>query len=61
MEFFFRKISFHCSEQSVMWIKKEICTIGIDMGGTKIAVGPYKDGKLLNEDIVIEKIRSWNG
>lgn len=37
-----------------MAFDKSITTIGIDMGGTKIAVAPFKDGKLLEDEILKE-------
>lgn len=37
-----------------MAINKEICTIGIDMGGTKIAAAPFLNGKLIEEDLIKE-------
>lgn len=37
-----------------MSLDKEITTIGIDMGGTKIAAAPFKNGKLLEEFLVKE-------
>lgn len=37
-----------------MALDKSITTVGIDMGGTKIAVAPFKDGKLVEEDLIKE-------
>lgn len=37
-----------------MALDKNIITIGIDMGGTKIAVAPFKDGKLIEADLIKE-------
>lgn len=37
-----------------MEFKKELCTIGIDMGGTKIAAAPFMDGKLIHSALLKE-------
>lgn len=37
-----------------MSINKEICTVGIDIGGTKIAVGPFINGELQKSAILKE-------
>ncbi len=37
-----------------MSLDKSITTVGIDMGGTKIAVGPFKNGKIIEADILKE-------
>ena len=35
-----------------MTLNKDICTVGIDMGGTKIAAAPFINGKLLKDELI---------
>lgn len=37
-----------------MTIKNEICTIGIDMGGTKVAAAPFENKKLILDEMLKE-------
>lgn len=38
----------------VMALKNDICTVGIDMGGTKIATAPFINGKLIENELIKE-------
>lgn len=43
-----------------MSLDNSVTTIGIDMGGTKIAAAPFKDGKLISEDLIKEATPQGN-
>lgn len=37
-----------------MTLKQDFCTVGIDMGGTKIAAAPFINGKLILDELIKE-------